>query len=134
MTDPAALLSRLRDQGLSLRADGGTLVVSPSSEITEAQAALLRKHKPALLALLAMEKAVLDYDRDHDTLEPVVLLDARLRDRDPPRYVAVNADAWASYERDLRLWCRLHEKRPLAKKGGKWRQRQETLNWDAREV
>lgn len=43
------------ERGFRLRVDGGTLVVSPSSQLTAEDAATLRAHKPALLDIVGRE-------------------------------------------------------------------------------
>jgi hypothetical protein len=47
-----AILARLEAAGLHLRADGGNLVVSPKEAVTDELRALMRSHKPELLAEL----------------------------------------------------------------------------------
>ena len=44
---------RMRLAGFRLRVDAGTLVIDSESTLTDAQAAFIRAHKPALVALLA---------------------------------------------------------------------------------
>lgn len=44
---------RMRLAGFRLRVDAGTLVIDSKSTLTDAQAAFIRAHKPALVALLA---------------------------------------------------------------------------------
>lgn len=46
------VLARLRALGISVAADGDDLVLRPSSKLTPEMLALVRAHKPALLALL----------------------------------------------------------------------------------
>lgn len=52
MTDAQSLLAQLESQGFRLRADGGTVRVSPASRLTAAQKDAIVEHKPLLLALL----------------------------------------------------------------------------------
>lgn len=49
---PAELLAALRERGVVLRDDGGSLRVAPASALTDEQRALLCQHAPELLALL----------------------------------------------------------------------------------
>lgn len=49
----AALLSDLKEHGLTLALYGKRLTVSPASALTDAARALIREHKAELLALLA---------------------------------------------------------------------------------
>ena len=51
----AALLDRLHDHGITLRADGDELLYHPRAALTPALLAELRRHKWALLALLASD-------------------------------------------------------------------------------
>jgi hypothetical protein len=46
------LLLTLRQRGLTLLAYGSNLVVQPKSALTEELRSLIRRHKPALLALI----------------------------------------------------------------------------------
>jgi len=51
----AALLDRLRDHGIALRTDGDELLYHPRAALTLALLAELRRHKWALLAILASD-------------------------------------------------------------------------------
>jgi hypothetical protein len=53
---PPALLASLRRRGVNLLAEGGVLYPRPPGSLTEGERALVRQHKPALLALLAAEE------------------------------------------------------------------------------
>jgi hypothetical protein len=53
-----AVLARLRDAGLAVTVDGLDLVVKPASRLTPELAALARRHKPGLLALLGPSDGV----------------------------------------------------------------------------
>lgn len=60
----ADLLARLRDAGLTLTAEEGSLRVGPASALTDEMGMLIREQKPALLILLAQEaEAKQLYDR-----------------------------------------------------------------------
>jgi hypothetical protein len=52
MTAAASILSWLEAAGLRLRAEAGNLVVSPKDAVTDELRALMRSHKPELLAEL----------------------------------------------------------------------------------
>ena len=54
-TEPFATVravNRMRRAGFSLSVEGGGLVVTPASSLTDAQRAFIGSHKPALVALL----------------------------------------------------------------------------------
>ena len=53
----SALLKRLRAAGLTVRIEGGHLLVRPRSRLTDELRALLREHKPRLLKLKALQPA-----------------------------------------------------------------------------
>lgn len=53
--DPMAavrVLNRMRQAGFTLELDGAALVVAPTDRLTDSQRAFIRRHKPALVALL----------------------------------------------------------------------------------
>lgn len=74
--DAATLLHELQAEGFTIRADGGRLILSPAGRLGERRKALVREHKPALLAIIAQGKeqpppnadiggAIRDYARLH---------------------------------------------------------------------
>lgn len=64
------LLSDLAGAGLSIKADGGRLVICPASRLTDPMRAALREAKPELLALLRGAQP------DHASLDVVAWTDA----------------------------------------------------------
>jgi hypothetical protein len=53
--DPAPLVGELRAAGLTVRADAGTIRVSPAGRLTPEQATALKANKPAVLDWLTRE-------------------------------------------------------------------------------
>ncbi len=54
------LLVFLRERGFTVAADGDRLLIAPASRLTDADRAIIRDHKPSLLAILAGTAAVAD--------------------------------------------------------------------------
>ncbi len=54
MPAPSEILDRLRHLGVNVRTDGSRLIVAPRDALTDELRTLIRQHKPALVAVLAL--------------------------------------------------------------------------------
>ncbi len=61
--EASIIMKQLRESGLTLTADGDRLLVEPKAAITDQHRAMIRQHKPALLALLSgkTDTALVEY-------------------------------------------------------------------------